>query len=84
MIDPVALLLQPGRHAANAVEGRARILLIEQAHQQQVLVIIGLWLIIEATARQAEQLTLAAQAEFSMADFDQLPLLISRADQLFF
>ena len=77
VIDFLPLLLQPRRHSTDAIKRCARVLLIEHAHQQQIGFAFWLWLIVEATARQAEQLALAAHAELRMITFDQLPLIIN-------
>ena len=73
MIDFLPLLLQPGRHPPDAIKRRARVLLIKQAHQQQIGFAFRLRLIIETAARQPEQLTLPSETELLMVDVNQLP-----------
>jgi len=77
-------LAQPGRHFQHAVEWRSRVLLIEQSHQEQVLGALPGWLIIEACAGKPDQFALTTDADRIIVRLDQLSLLISRADQLFF
>ena len=59
-------------------------MLIEQAHQEQVLGALPSRLVIEARAGKPDQLALTADADQIVVRLDQLSLPISRADQLFF
>ena len=73
MIDRVPLAPQPSRYARRAVERRARVLFINQSHQQEILFTFGRRLVVETRPRQTQQLALAADAELRMLGFDQLP-----------
>ena len=84
VIDLMTLRLQPGCHAPNAVERCQRVLLIEQAHQLQVLLALRLRLIIEACARQPDQLALPGKAQAFVRRLNQQPFFFSRTSQLFF
>ena len=71
----IVLTAQPGRHFLDPIKRRARVLLIQQAHQQQVLLTFWDWLIIIAGACQANQLALSYQTDGGMLCFNQRPLL---------
>ena len=77
MIDLIPLLMELGGHSPNAVKRRARVLLVEPAHQQQVFLAVGLWLVIETAASHTQQLTLASHTQLRVAGFDQRPLIIN-------
>jgi hypothetical protein len=80
----VTVLAQPGRHFQHAVKRRSRVLLIEQSHQEQILGALPGRLVIEACAGKPNQLALTTDADRIIVGLNQLSLLISRADQLFF
>jgi hypothetical protein len=80
----MTVLAQPGCHFQHAVKWRSRVLLIEQSHQEQVLGALPSRLVIEARAGKSDQFALTAEADRIVVRLDQLSLLISRADQLFF
>lgn len=75
VIDGVPLLLQPGGHTANAVEGRPRILLVQQAHQRQVRCTLAARLVVPTGTRHPEQLAWAHNAQLGVLRLNQLPPL---------
>ena len=77
VIGLMALRLKPGGHFTDAIERRARVLFIEQSHEQQVLFAFGLRLIIEAWARQSDQFALSRQTQALVRRLDQQALLIN-------
>lgn len=76
MINRVPLTSQPSRHARRAVEGRARVLLINQAHHQKILFALRSQFVVETRPRQAQQFALAADAELRVLAFNQLPFTL--------
>ena len=83
-IDRMTVLAQPGRHFQHAVKWRSCVLLIEQAHEEQVLGALPSRFVVETRAGKPDQLALAADADRIIVRLDQSPLPISRAAQLFF
>jgi site-specific DNA recombinase len=55
VVDDVALLAQPSRHAPDAVEGRLGVLLVHLAHQLQVLRALAVWRVVPTRPRHAQQ-----------------------------
>jgi hypothetical protein len=76
VIHRLILTPQPGGHARTAVERRARVLLINQPHHQEILFALGRRFVVEARPRQAQQIALAADAELRVSRFDQLPFTL--------
>ena len=83
-IDGVPPLTSPRRHPAYAVKWGGGVLLIEQAHQQQVLRVFPQRPVIESRACSPESRTLPSDTQLWVGQFDQRPLLLNRHDPLFF
>jgi hypothetical protein len=80
VVHLLALSTQPGRHLLDAIKRRSRVLLIQQAHQQQILLTFWDRLVIIAGTCQATQLTLSCHADGWMLWFNQRPLLFHAPD----
>jgi hypothetical protein len=77
VVDGIALAAQMGRHARPAVEWRAQILLVNEAHQLQVLGRFSGRLVVPGRTVQPQQFTLAAQAQCWMLWLDEGALLLN-------
>ena len=71
-------------HAPAAVIGAARVVLVEQSQQQQVLLALEQGRVVVAGSRQAGQLALARHAQVGVVGFDPLAALANRGIQIFF
>lgn len=80
----IALLHKPGRAAPHPGERAARVLLIQQAHQLQILRTFLDRLVVQPGAVQPQQLALPPQTDLAVVRLDQLALLRKRLIQLFF
>jgi len=84
VVHLMALSAKPGRHLLDAIKRRSCILLVQQSHQQQVLLTFWDWLVIIAGACQVNQLALSCQTDGWMLGFNQRPLLFHPPNCLFF
>jgi hypothetical protein len=80
----MALVTQPGGHTQHPIKGATRLLLIEQAHQLQILRTLVHRLVVQACAVHPKQLALPPHADLCVVRFDPLPPLVKRVVQLFF
>src|SRR6266567_4502702 len=70
VVHLIVLITQPGCHFLDAIKRRSRILLVQQTHQQQILLTFWHWLVIIAGACQTNQLTLSCHAHGWMLWFN--------------
>ena len=76
-IHLVALPTQVSRHLARAIKRCDEILLIDQAHQLQILTALLSRLKVESGTIESHQLTLPAYTQVWMLGLDQLALLFN-------
>ena len=55
--------MQPGSHLSHTVERRFEALLVQQAHDGEVLLALCTWLIVQTAAVDTRQITLAADTD---------------------
>jgi site-specific DNA recombinase len=72
-VDFVPQAAQVGRHPQHTVARRPRVLLVQQAHQREVLRAFARRAVVQAGAVQAQQLALPADAEPRVLRIDQPP-----------
>jgi hypothetical protein len=70
-IDVMALTAQPIRHLSGAEEWRTQVLLIDQAHEHQILFTLPLGIAVEAGAGNAKKLTLPADTDIGGLRLDR-------------
>src|ERR1035437_9151555 len=75
---------QPLRHFPAPIERRPCILLVQQPHEQKVLVALPHRLVIQPRAIDAPQLALPPHTDLRAAPLHQRPHLLNRACRLFF
>ena len=80
VVDFMPLRAQPGRHLPDAIERGARVLLIQEPHQQQIVLTFWHRRVIVAGAGQPHELALASQTAAAMLRLNQRPLLFHTAD----
>ena len=85
-VDWMALVIEPCSYLAAAVKRRMCVLLINQAHQVQVLsaLLSRSRLVIPARPVQPDQLTLALNTHFRMTRLYALPPVVNGHCQIFF
>ena len=77
-IDRPALLFQRNHHASASVKRRARVLLIQEPHQLQILRRLALRCVIPRRARQSDQLALLRDAQCLLIRVDAFAFLAQR------
>lgn len=70
-VDGIALAPEPLSHLARAEEGRAQVLLVDKAHEPQVLRALPARRVIVAGAGQPEKIALANDGKPRMVWFDE-------------
>jgi hypothetical protein len=78
------LLVQKDFHLPNPVERRARVLLVDQTHDLEVVRIFRPRLVVKARARKSHQVALLIDADLFMARFDQTSQIVIPNWPLFF
>lgn len=84
MVDRMALSTQPSRHPGRSIKGKARVLLIDEAHQLQVKRALQRRTVIVAGARYPQQLTLPHDTQPRVVRLDDLASIVNGALQIFF
>src|SRR5439155_8330608 len=80
----VALRLQPGRHLPRSVEWRPCVLLIEHAHQHQVLLAFWYRFVIVTRPCESQQFALLGNAQFCMLWLNQRSFRLNAVLLIFF
>ena len=83
-VDRVSPTLQNSRHSAGSVERCSGILLINQAHQQEIARTFRHWQIVIGGPGKPNQFTLPTHTDLTMVRIDQRALFLNRTGQLFF
>jgi hypothetical protein len=80
----MALVTEPGGHTQPPIKGAARVLLIQQTHQVQILCALVHRLVVQGCSVHPEQLALPPHADPFVMRLDPLPPLFKWVIQLFF
>ena len=83
-VDGVSPLGQLPGHATGSIKRGLGILLIDQAHQQQIFRAFLGWLVVIARPGKPNQLTLPSQADVGMTGVDHPAFFLNVRGQLFF
>lgn len=84
MIDLIAQPVQLSCHPGPPVEGRLRVLLINDTHQLQVERRLAGWLIVERGTIQSNEITLPTNADLCMRGFNYYAFDLNWIEKLFF
>ena len=71
-------------HSTNTIKRRPCVLLIQYAHQKQIVFVQPYWLIVPAGSVHSEQLTLPPYAQERLLRSNPNPLFLKRIGQRFF
>src|SRR5512135_152591 len=83
-VDRVAFGPEPPGHLRTTVERGARVLLVDQTHEDEVLGALSLWDVIQRGTGQPEKLALARDRDRTMLWLDERPHRANGPSRFFF